>query len=259
MANATCIATNFFHGCIFALKNRKPFVTELSTPRRDQGLRSCSRATQGAGKAFAGRGFRRHVPLGGAFWRTIRCQSFFSHRRAAGALELLLGPCSCTNEENLYATNNRSYSAAQKQIVHSATVVHRVWNVRGRGGRSDGFRSLWPNPDGRRLGDRTAGLRASFPPRCPFSPSASLIACPSHTRGSSCASAWSRIDEPELASQDDLSGAKPHQQMESRMSWLAARSGYRTLYIDWARLMTTLHGRLAWSQGRFGSAPDKLG
>jgi hypothetical protein len=33
MANATCIATNFFHGCIFALKNHKPFVTELSAYR----------------------------------------------------------------------------------------------------------------------------------------------------------------------------------------------------------------------------------
>jgi Polysaccharide pyruvyl transferase len=33
MANTTCIATNFFHGCIFALKNRKPFVTELSAYR----------------------------------------------------------------------------------------------------------------------------------------------------------------------------------------------------------------------------------
>jgi Polysaccharide pyruvyl transferase len=36
MANATCIATNFFHGCIFALKNLKPFVTELSTYRRNK-------------------------------------------------------------------------------------------------------------------------------------------------------------------------------------------------------------------------------
>ena len=44
-----------------------------------------------------------------------------------------------------------------------------------------------------------------------------------------------------------------------RMSWLAARSGCRTLYINWARLMTTLHGRLAWSQGRFGKLLDKLG
>jgi hypothetical protein len=33
MANATCIATNFFHGCVFALKNQKPFVTELSAYR----------------------------------------------------------------------------------------------------------------------------------------------------------------------------------------------------------------------------------
>ncbi len=33
MANATCVATNFFHGCIFALKNQKPFVTELSAYR----------------------------------------------------------------------------------------------------------------------------------------------------------------------------------------------------------------------------------
>ena len=33
MANATCIATNFFHGCVFALKNLKPFVTELSAYR----------------------------------------------------------------------------------------------------------------------------------------------------------------------------------------------------------------------------------
>ena len=44
-----------------------------------------------------------------------------------------------------------------------------------------------------------------------------------------------------------------------RMSWLAARSGCRTLYINWARLMTTLHGRLAWSQGRLGKLLDKLG
>ena len=36
IANATCIATNFFHGCIFALKNLKPFVTELSTYRRNK-------------------------------------------------------------------------------------------------------------------------------------------------------------------------------------------------------------------------------
>jgi Polysaccharide pyruvyl transferase len=36
MGNATCIATNFFHGCIFALKNLKPFVTELSTYRRNK-------------------------------------------------------------------------------------------------------------------------------------------------------------------------------------------------------------------------------
>jgi coenzyme F420-reducing hydrogenase beta subunit len=44
-----------------------------------------------------------------------------------------------------------------------------------------------------------------------------------------------------------------------RMNWLAARSGCRTLYINWARLMTTLHGRLAWSQGRLGKLLDKLG
>jgi hypothetical protein len=36
MANATCIATNFFHGCIFALNNLKPFVTELSAYRANK-------------------------------------------------------------------------------------------------------------------------------------------------------------------------------------------------------------------------------
>lgn len=33
MARATAVATNFFHGCVFALRNRKPFVSEL-TPYR---------------------------------------------------------------------------------------------------------------------------------------------------------------------------------------------------------------------------------
>ena len=33
MANATAVATNFFHGCVFALRNKKPFVCE-TTPYR---------------------------------------------------------------------------------------------------------------------------------------------------------------------------------------------------------------------------------
>ncbi|HUS13524.1 MAG TPA: polysaccharide pyruvyl transferase family protein [Chloroflexia bacterium] len=33
MARATAVATNFFHGCVFALRNAKPFVSEL-TPYR---------------------------------------------------------------------------------------------------------------------------------------------------------------------------------------------------------------------------------
>lgn len=33
MANATAVTTNFFHGCVFALRNKKPFVCE-TTPYR---------------------------------------------------------------------------------------------------------------------------------------------------------------------------------------------------------------------------------
>ncbi|MBC3539991.1 polysaccharide pyruvyl transferase family protein [Rufibacter sediminis] len=40
MANAQAVATNFFHGCVFALRNAKPFVCESSPYRRHklQGL-----------------------------------------------------------------------------------------------------------------------------------------------------------------------------------------------------------------------------
>ena len=40
MANATAVATNFFHGCVFALRNAKPFVCETSAYRNNklQGL-----------------------------------------------------------------------------------------------------------------------------------------------------------------------------------------------------------------------------
>ena len=37
MAGAEAVATNFFHGCVFALRNSKPFVCE-TTPYRSQKL-----------------------------------------------------------------------------------------------------------------------------------------------------------------------------------------------------------------------------
>jgi hypothetical protein len=43
------------------------------------------------------------------------------------------------------------------------------------------------------------------------------------------------------------------------IAWLAARTGWRTLYIRWARWMATLYAGFAWSQGRVGKLLDKLG
>ena len=43
------------------------------------------------------------------------------------------------------------------------------------------------------------------------------------------------------------------------ISWLAARTGCRTLYIRWARSVATLYAGFAWSQGRLGKLLDKLG
>ena len=34
MANAQAVATNFFHGCVFALRNARPFVCETTPYRR---------------------------------------------------------------------------------------------------------------------------------------------------------------------------------------------------------------------------------
>jgi hypothetical protein len=39
MTGSSCVATNFFHGCVFALKDRKPFVCETS-PYRSNKIRS---------------------------------------------------------------------------------------------------------------------------------------------------------------------------------------------------------------------------
>jgi coenzyme F420-reducing hydrogenase beta subunit len=43
-----------------------------------------------------------------------------------------------------------------------------------------------------------------------------------------------------------------------RISWLAAWTGCRTLYIRWARFVATFHATFAWSQGRLGKLFDKL-
>ena len=43
------------------------------------------------------------------------------------------------------------------------------------------------------------------------------------------------------------------------IAWLAARTGWRTLYIRWARLVATLYAGFAWSQGRVGKLLDKVG
>jgi hypothetical protein len=36
MARAEAVATNFFHGCVFALLNDTPFVCETSAYRRNR-------------------------------------------------------------------------------------------------------------------------------------------------------------------------------------------------------------------------------
>jgi hypothetical protein len=45
MARAKAVATNFFHGCIFALRNHKPFVCEL-TPYRSHKVEGLMQAVQ---------------------------------------------------------------------------------------------------------------------------------------------------------------------------------------------------------------------
>jgi coenzyme F420-reducing hydrogenase beta subunit len=44
-----------------------------------------------------------------------------------------------------------------------------------------------------------------------------------------------------------------------RISWLAGGTGYRKLYIRWARLMANFYAGFAWSQGRLGKFLDRFG
>ncbi len=44
-----------------------------------------------------------------------------------------------------------------------------------------------------------------------------------------------------------------------RISWLAGGTGYRKLYIRWARLVATFYAGFAWSQGRLGKFLDRFG
>lgn len=46
MASADAVVTNFFHGCVFALRNGKPFVCETS-PYRGQKIRDLLTAVGG--------------------------------------------------------------------------------------------------------------------------------------------------------------------------------------------------------------------
>ena len=184
MANATCIATNFFHGCIFALKNRKPFVTELSTYRRNKILGLIEQL--GAGKHLLAEDSPARA-CERCLWRTVGSRCFYSHRRAAGALELLLGPCSSMRK----TSRDKQQIFSPKQIVHSGLCIGCGMCVGEGAGQMVFDRFGQYKPSGPRQWYRRPSRE--FSARCPFSPSASLIACASHTRGSSCASASRRM------------------------------------------------------------------
>ena len=144
-----------------------------------------------------------------------------------------------------------------KQIVHSGLCIGCGMCV-GEG-QVRWFSIALANTSRAALGSGTAGLRASFPQgaRSHRAPRLSLVLLTPADRAAQARRA--ECDELSWRRKMIYRARSLISKWSHRMSWLAARSGCRTLYINWARLMTTLHGRLAWSQGRFGKLLDKLG